>query len=72
LTDPRDVAAQLYDEAAVELDLAAKHCKRAAEHFRDREVPRGTAHAWAAHGHLLEAQARLENQARQHATKSTP
>jgi hypothetical protein len=47
LTDPRDVAAQLYDEAAVELDLAAKH-------------------------DVLEAQARLENQARQHATKSAP
>ena len=72
MTDPRDAAARLYDEAAAELDLAAKHCKRAAQHFREREVPRGTAHAWAAQGHVLEAQERLENQARQHSAKSTP
>jgi hypothetical protein len=72
LTDPRDVAAQLYDEAAAELELAAEHCKTAARHFRNRETPRGAAHAWAAQGHVLEAQERLETQARQHAKKSTP
>ncbi len=33
-------------------------------------VPRGTAHAWATRGHLLNALERLDEQARQHASKS--
>jgi hypothetical protein len=31
----------------------------------------GAAHAWAARGHLLNAQARLDDQAREHAGKSS-
>jgi hypothetical protein len=64
-------AAVLYDEAAEELTLAAQHSARAAEHFRNREVPRGTAHAWAALGHIRGAEDRLDEQARMHATKSS-
>ena len=71
-TDAREVAAQLYDVAAEQLDLAAQHCRTAARHFRDLEVPRGTAHAWAAYGHVREAQERLEAQAREHAGRSNP
>ena len=41
-------------------------------HFRNKEVPRGAAHAWAAYGHLLEAQERLHAQAREHARHSLP
>jgi len=63
-------AAKLYDEAAEELDRAARHCKVAAGHFREGKVPNGTAHAWAALGHVREAEERLHEQARQHRTKA--
>jgi len=63
-------AAKLYEEAASELDRAAGHCRVSAEHFRDGEVPRGAAHAWAAFGHVREALERLEQQARFHATQA--
>jgi TPR repeat protein len=63
-------AAVLYDEAADELDRAARHCKVAAGRFREGNVPSGTAHAWAAIGHLREAEERLDDQARQHRTKA--
>ena len=63
-------AAELYERAAGELDLAAAHARRAAEHFRSGEVPRGAAHAWAARGYLLEAEEQLDAQAREHARRS--
>jgi hypothetical protein len=71
MNEELDAAARLYDEAARELDRAARHCERAAEHFRNGEVPRGTAHAWAARGNLLEAESRLDAQARAHREKSS-
>ena len=64
--------AGLYDNAAEQLELAALHCRTAARHFRDGEIPRASAHAWAAHGHALEAQERLSAQAREHAARSIP
>ncbi len=67
-----EAAAALLERAAEELELAARHCRTAAGHMRDREVPRGAAHAWAAHGHVLRAGASLEEQARVHAQKSNP
>ncbi len=63
-------AAQLHEAAAAELDRAAGHCRVAAEHFRNGEVPRGAAHAWASFGHVREALDRLERQARDHASRS--
>jgi hypothetical protein len=63
-------AATLYEQAAEELDGAAAHCRRAAEHFRDRDVPRAAAHAWAAFGHVREAEQRLDDQAREHRLRS--
>ena len=65
-------AAALYDAAAEELERAAKHCRTAAHHFRDREIPRGAAHAWAALGHIRAAEESLDAQARTHASKSNP
>jgi hypothetical protein len=59
-------AAQLYEQAAAELDAAAAHARRAAEHFRNGDVPRGTAHAWATRGHLLAAEKPLDEQALEH------
>jgi hypothetical protein len=58
-------AARLFDEAAEQLEQAAAHC-------RDQEVPRGGAHAWAAHGHIRAAEDALDEQARTHAARSNP
>jgi hypothetical protein len=65
-------AADLYESAADELEQAAKHCRTAAGHFRDQDVPRGAAHAWAALGHIRAAEESLDAQARTHAGKSVP
>jgi hypothetical protein len=67
-----DEAAALYDAAAEELEQAAKHCRTAARHFREREIPRGAAHAWAAFGHIRAAEESLDSQAKTHASKSKP
>jgi hypothetical protein len=71
VSDALEASAKLYDEAAKELDLAARHCEVAARHLRDTNVPRATAHAWAARGHVLEAEACLDEQAREHSRKSS-
>ena len=65
-------AALIYEATAAELEKAAAHCRTAAQHFRDREVPRAAAHAWAAFGHVRTAEDSLEDQARTHAHKSNP
>ena len=65
-------SARIYDAGAAELDRAAAHARRTAEHFRDGEIPRAAAHAWATQGHVHEAQRRLEEQARDHASRSQP
>ena len=72
MSDALEATAELYDEASEELERAAAHCRTAATHFRNREVPRGAAHAWAAQGHVLEVQERLHAQAREHARYSVP
>ena len=59
-------AASLYDEAAAELERGAARSRRAAEHFRNGDVPRGTAHAWATRGHVLAASRHLDEQAEMH------
>jgi hypothetical protein len=65
-------AARRFDRAADELARAADHCRTAASHFRGGEIPRGAAHAWAAHGHMLAATEELDGQAREHAQRSRP
>jgi hypothetical protein len=65
-----EAAAQLYEQTAEELEEAAHHCRVAAGHFRDREIPRATAHAWAAFGHVTTAERSLRDQAEVHASKS--
>lgn len=67
-----EAAASLFDRAADELELAARHARTAAGHMRGGEVPRGAAHAWAVHGHVLRAGALLDEQARVHSQKSNP
>jgi hypothetical protein len=70
--DRRETAAKLYDEAAKELEQAAAHARVAARHFRDGEIPRGGAHAWATRGHMLAAQQALDEQALEHRLHSRP
>jgi hypothetical protein len=65
-----DAVARAYDEIAAELEQALAHVRVAAEHYRNELVPRGAAHALAAHGHLLNARERLNVQARDHAANS--
>jgi hypothetical protein len=72
MSERLDKVARLYDEVAAELERAAAHASVAAQHFRDENVPRGSAHAWAIRGQLLETHARLDEQAREHARLSVP
>jgi hypothetical protein len=72
MSERLDAAAELYEEIAAELERAAAHANVAAQHLRDENVPRAAAHAWALRGHLLEAEARLDEQAREHARRSEP
>jgi hypothetical protein len=72
VSEEYEAAARLYDAAAAQLEQAVAHCRTAARHIRDGEVPRMAAHAWAALGHLHEAEAALEEQAREHAKRSRP
>jgi hypothetical protein len=72
MSEALEAAARLYDDAAEELERALEHCHVAAQHFRDELVPRGAAHAWAARGHLLNAETLLDEQAREHASRSVP
>jgi hypothetical protein len=65
-----EAAALLFESAADELELAGAHARRAAEHFREGEVPRAAAHAWAAFGHLRTGEARLVAQAQEHRQRS--
>ena len=71
MSDALERTAVLYDEVAAELERALGHCHAAAQHFRDELVPRGAAHAWAARGHLLRAEELLDEQAREHASRSS-
>ncbi|HEU5422071.1 MAG TPA: hypothetical protein VFU72_00895 [Nitrolancea sp.] len=72
MVDPRDEAAETLERLAAELELAARHCRTAAGHYRQREVPRASAHLLAAHGHLHRAQHGLDTLAEQHADHSSP
>ncbi len=65
-----EAAALLFESAADELELAGAHARRAAEHFREGEVPRAAAHAWAAFGHLRTGEERLVAQAQEHRQRS--
>ena len=66
----RETAARRYDQSADELEAAVDHLRTAARHFRDGEVPRGCAHAFAAYGHQLNAKALFDENAILHASKA--
>ncbi|WP_372371099.1 hypothetical protein [Candidatus Uabimicrobium sp. HlEnr_7] len=62
--------AMLYEAIADELEIAARHCEAAAQRFRQQEVPRGSSHGFAVHGHLQCAQKILNKVAEIHASNS--
>jgi hypothetical protein len=68
--DPLARVAERYGASADELERAAKHLRIAAEHFRNREVPRGCAHALAVYGHMRVVQRQLDEHAELHRTKA--
>jgi hypothetical protein len=72
MSERLDALARVYDRIANELDLAATHARTSARHFRNEEIPRGFAHAFAVHGHMSEARLRLDEQAREHARQANP
>jgi hypothetical protein len=59
-----------YERAAGELERAAQHLRITARHFRDREIPRACAHAWAAQGQMWQAQEKLRVLAELHAGRA--
>jgi hypothetical protein len=63
-------AASFYDAAAAALQAAAEHCRIAARHLRNREVPRGCAHGAAAYGHLLSGKSEINKAFVLHSTKA--
>ncbi len=71
MTDPRDEVAARFKEAAAQLDRAAAHCRIAALHYENREVPRGCAHAFAALGDLKQAENAIAANAVFHAGKAS-
>ena len=70
MADARTEAAERFEAMAAELERATGHCRVAAGHYREGDIPRAAAHAFAAYGHLLRGQAGLEEAARVHASKS--
>jgi len=70
VTDPRDDVAENFRAAAEKLERAAAHCRIAAKHYTDRDVPRGCAHAFAALGDIALAQDAIDQNAKLHASKA--
>ena len=60
------------EQTVLELTLATKHMTTMAEHFRNREVPRASAHYMATLGHLEKVKDLMADLAIQHAKKATP
>ena len=59
MNEKLEKSAKNYDLIAGELEVARQHYFTAAKHFRDGEVPRGAAHAYAGWGHMNKAKALL-------------
>lgn len=70
MSDPRDEVAAAFRLAAEKLERAAAHCRIAALHYTERNVPRGCAHAFAALGDMSQASAAMDRNAVIHAGKA--
>ncbi len=71
MDDPKQKAAAAYELAAEKLDRAAAHCRIAALHYGNGEVPRGCAHAFAALGDLRQGEELIDANAVLHAGKAS-
>jgi len=60
------------DVIASELRRASEHAVVAARHFRESDVPRGCAHAFALEGHLRRATDEIADLSKLHAERSLP
>lgn len=63
--------AQRYEQAARDLELAVKHLQHVANHFRDEDVPRASAHLVATLGQIRNAERILDELIVLHASKAT-
>ena len=53
-------------------NLALQHFRVAAKHYRNSEVPRACAHAFAAEGHMRNARALCDEVSKKHAERAVP
>lgn len=72
MNEKLEQSAQQYDLIAAELHKASEHYTTAARHMREKEIPRGAAHAYAGWGHINKAEMLLKAESVVHATNSTP
>lgn len=63
-------AAQQFRQVATECELAGAQARTAAVRLLEMDVPKGSAHAFAAQGHLRQAQQHLDELAKLHAQRS--
>jgi hypothetical protein len=67
----RDRVASLFESAAEDFRKAAEHLDEAGRHFRNGEIPRGGAHAFAAEGHVRKASDSVAEASKLHSKAST-
>ena len=72
MSQTRDQQAKRFDDIAREAEALAAHARTAAQHFRNGEIPRAGAHAFAAEGHCAQLRDFLEQAAKEHAARSRP
>ncbi len=60
------------EQTVLELTLATKHMTTMAEHFRNKEVPRASAHYMATLGHLEKVRELMADLAVKHSEKAKP
>ena len=71
MSEKLEKSARQYEEIATELSKAIDHYKTAAKHFRNKEIPRGAAHAFAGYGHINKAEQILKSESIVHAESSS-
>jgi len=64
--DSREAIAELFEQASIELEKAAAHCRIAATRYRAHDVPSGCAHAFASVGHISKAKTIISDNAESH------
>lgn len=70
VSDALRETAKEYETVATEFEAVVKHLRITAEHFRNGNIPRGCAHAWAASGHVSIGERLLRDLAEIHASRS--